>query len=212
MKGLLHIFTVLAISLYPVFASAQDSVFFWVDNGDVYRLAEYLKEHDINAGYGSSDTTLLVRSILYGRTSTCAWFIESGADVNRVTGGLSPLIYAAGTDDPKKMSLLINAGADIEFQDKKGNTALFYAAGNHNLKITKQLVKKGANLTHRNYGWEIPYDIAVRHRNPEVAKYLRAMYEKNLPDFRDGPYVRWRGKKRIHAFYIVHDSKSQITQ
>ncbi len=212
MKGLIHIFTSLSLLFYAGLASAEDPVFSWIEKGDIESIGEYLPDHDINAAYGDSGATMLVHAIVYGDTRTTAWLIEKGADVNQVVGYMSPLMYAAGSYDLKKVSKLINAEADIETRGPGGNTALFYAAMNGNLKITKYLVKRGADLSHKNETWNTAYDIAVSNQKSEVAQYLRSSYEKNLPDLFDGPYIRWKGKRKIKTFYLVHDSKSQITR
>ncbi len=210
-KGFIPIMMLAAGSaIVPV--RSQDPVYYWIEQGDTASISAFLEDHDINDPLADSGKTILILSILQGDVSTCNWLIEKGADVNLFAGGMSPLMYAASTDDVKKLNLLIEAKADIEAQDSSGNTVLFYAARNDNLRITKKIVKSGADLSHKNRFWQSAYDEAINYHNQEVAKYIRVRYEKNLPDFRDGPYVKWHGRKKIKAFYMVHDSKTQITR
>ncbi|MFC2080638.1 ankyrin repeat domain-containing protein [Bacteroidota bacterium] len=194
------------------FASAEDPVFDWIVQSDIDRIEEYLHDHDINAVIGDSGKTMLVHSIIHSDVETCTWLIKKGADVNQVVGDMSPLMYAVRTNDSKKVSKLIDAEADIEAVDSEGNTALCYSAQNGNLKIAKKLVRRGANLWHKNDARKTAYDLAVRSNNFEAAKYLRVQYQKKLPDLSDGPYIRWKGNRKILAFYFMHDAKSKATR
>jgi ankyrin repeat protein len=49
-------------------------------------------------------------------------------------------------DDYKLAKLLINSGADLNYQDKNGNTALIYCVYYNNIKLLKLLIKSGADL------------------------------------------------------------------
>jgi hypothetical protein len=212
MKGLLHIFLILALFVHTGDSLAGDPVLEWIENGETALIEKYLEDHNINAVIGSPGTTMLVYSILHASTDMTEWLIGKGADINLSLDGMNPLMYASGLDNIKKVSVLIEAGADIEIPDAEGNTALFYAASNGNLKNVKLLLRRGANLSHKNSTWQTAYDMAVRNSRTETAKYLRDQYEKSLPDLLDGPYISWSGKKTLKAFYLVHDSKSQFTR
>lgn len=212
MKGLLIGPHIVAFMLMLAPLKAEDPVFQWVENGDVELIETYLETHDVNARYGNSGMTLLVYSILHGKTTTASQLVKLGADVDMHVRDISPLMYASGRENPKKVELLINSGARIADTDPDGNTALFYAAGNGYLDNSKFLVKNGASLLHKNHSLQTAYDFAVRHGKQEVARYLRTQYEKNLPDMVDGPYMKWRGKSRLKAFYMVHDSKRRMTR
>jgi len=217
MNGLLHIFLFLLLSLGLSLPSGlsqtSEQVLLWIENEDLVKIESWLVDHDINAGLGESRNTLLIYSILHGNVKTTSWLIEKGADVNLMVADLSPLMHATGQNTSKQLDVLIAADADIEAIDLNGNTALFYAAENPYLRITKHLIKKGkANVLHKNKDRNTAYDMAVKKNNREVAAYLRAHYEKNLPDYRDGPYVKWKGRQSIRVQYIVHDSKAQITR
>ena len=192
-----------------VFAGAP--VFRYLDNGDFDKLDSYLADHDINAVYGDSAVTLLVYSILYNKNRVTYYLIEKGADVNLFVNGKSPLMHAASKGNKQKTAMLVSHQADINALDSALNTCLIYAARHGSLKTVKYLVRHGAALNHKNIYRSTAYDESVTYSHIEISKYLRDEYVKNLPDFHDGPYVSWKGQRRIKAFYMVHDSARRMT-
>lgn len=81
--------------------------------------------------------------------------IEAGSDLNAKDpfGGSSPLITAAVFDKPEATKLLLDAGADINFQNNDGSTALISAAFFGRPEIVQLLLEKGADKTIKNkYG------------------------------------------------------------
>jgi hypothetical protein len=189
----------------------RDPVFKYLDNGDFDKLDLYLADHDINAVYGDSAATLLVYSILYNENRVSHYLINRGADVNFFVNGKSPLMHAALTGNWQKVAQLVSHNAEINALDSAMNTCLIYAARQGDLKTVKYLVRKGAALNHKNKYKSTAYDESISHYHYEVSKYLRDQYLKHLPDFHDGPYVSWKGRKRIKAFYMVHDSARHRT-
>lgn len=71
--------------------------------------------------------------------------IEHGVELNPKTDKLSPLMLAATySRNAKLLKTLVDAGADINYQNKKGATALMLAAAK-NVQNAKELIKLGAN-------------------------------------------------------------------
>jgi hypothetical protein len=192
-------------------AGTSDPVFTYLDNGDFDQLDLYLDDHDINAVYGDSASTLLVYSILYNKNRVTQYLIEKGADVNFFVNGKSPLMHAAAKGYKRKAAMLVSHHAEINAMDSVHNTCLFYAARHGNLNTVKFLVRNGAALNHQNIYKATAYDESVSYSHVEVSKYLRDAYLKNLPDFHDGPYISWKSRRRINAFYMVHDSARHRT-
>lgn len=212
MKGFLNILTGICLFCFSAVLNAQEPVLEWIRNDDTGQIREYLTDHDVDSIPPGLSRTLLIYSVQYGKPGMIKLLIENGADVNLKVGGISPLMYAAGGDVLKKLSLILESGAFIEDADRYGNTAIYYSVSNGNLKHTRYLVRKGAELYHKNHRYLSPYDMAVRNNHQELAAYLRTAYERNLPEFRDGPYVRWTGRTKLQAFYMVHDAHRGITR
>lgn len=81
--------------------------------------------------------------------------IAVGSNLNEKDpfGGSSPLITAALFDKRDAVKLLLDAGADINFQNNDGSTALISAAFFGRPEIVQMLLAKGADKTIKNkYG------------------------------------------------------------
>lgn len=81
--------------------------------------------------------------------------IAAGTDLNEKDpyGGSSPLISAAVFGKPAMARLLIEAGADLDFQNNEGSTALISAAFFGRPEIVRMLLDKGADKAIKNkYG------------------------------------------------------------
>ena len=90
--------------------------------------------------------------------------IASGTNINEKDpfGGSSPLISATVFDKPEMAKFLIDAGADINFQNNDGSTALHTAAFFCRPEIVKMLLDKGADKTIKNkYGASAYESVAV---------------------------------------------------
>ena len=114
--------------------------------------------------------------------------IEGGADVNarsdQMGGGLvtrsTPLHFASvWSRDPAIVSLLVQAGADVNAQGYFGDTPLVAAAGRTNdPAMIVALVEAGAELNvwsqgiHSPYGWSPLHSAAHENSNPAVTAAL----------------------------------------
>ena len=78
------------------------------------------------------DPPLALHYAVYGSNVSCeilSCLIETGADVNaRTNDGVTPLMIAAEKGHTYAVASLVKCGANVDLQDKYGNTALHYAA------------------------------------------------------------------------------------
>ncbi|HZY81518.1 MAG TPA: ankyrin repeat domain-containing protein [Cyclobacteriaceae bacterium] len=86
--------------------------------------------------------------------------IAAGTNINEKDpfGGSSPLISAAVFNKPEAARILIDAGADINFQNNDGATALSTAAFFCNKEIVQMLLDKGADKTIKSKYGATAYD------------------------------------------------------
>ncbi len=73
--------------------------------------------------------------------------LDKGASVNAVSHdrGNSPLMEAALRGDSETVDKLLEAGADLDFQSKNGQTALMLAVGEGFTDVAKTLLDRGAD-------------------------------------------------------------------
>ena len=116
---------------------------------------------DINAsGFCDESTYLCTLAVFVNDTDeedeeqieTLEMLIEGGADVNAKSkyGGRTPLIVAAVNAFPKIITMLVEAGADLEMKDNEGNTPLIVASNYLRKKNVSQLLRYGANVDSTN--------------------------------------------------------------
>lgn len=109
-----------------------------------------------------------------------SFLIESGADLN-VAGdasdkskGGSPLMYAAQVGRIDYLQLLLDHGAEIDFQNANGDTALIKAADGDKLESIRFLLANGANINLPNSSGDTALIKAVEANKLEVAAFLLA--------------------------------------
>jgi hypothetical protein len=88
-------------------------------------------------------------AVLTGNNEALQQHIAAGTDINEKDpfGGSSPLMSAALFGKTEQARILIDAGADINFQNNDGSTALHTAAFFCRPEIVRLLLDKGADKT-----------------------------------------------------------------
>lgn len=98
----------------------------------------------------ASGNTLLNYAAKNKRSDICTWLLNNGhsPSVSNTNGDL-PLGYfinSFGRKDKEVIRLFIEKGADLETENKSGETLLFEAIEDNDLDMIKLLVLKGANI------------------------------------------------------------------
>ena len=99
-------------------------------------------------------------AVFTGNQEALRQHIAAGTDINEKDpfGGSSPLISAALFGKTEEAKILLDAGADINFQNNEGSTPLHVAAFFGRPEIVRLLLDKGADKTIRNKYNATAYD------------------------------------------------------
>jgi hypothetical protein len=102
-------------------------------------------------------------AVVTGNLEALKQHIAAGSDLNEKDpfGGSSPLISAAVFGKTEAAKLLLDADADIDFQNNDGSTALHSAAFFCRPEIVQMLLDKGADKTIKNKFGATPYEMVA---------------------------------------------------
>ena len=113
-----------------------------------------------------------------GDVLEAAVLLVRGANVNHVDrAGETPLHGAAACGHVEMARLLITAGAEVNLHAvaTRGFTPLHWAAGWGNIETVRLLVEAGAHVSAKDSAGVSPEQIALEHKNHDIAAYLRAV-------------------------------------
>ncbi|HYG39083.1 MAG TPA: ankyrin repeat domain-containing protein [Cytophagales bacterium] len=99
-------------------------------------------------------------AVVTGNMNVLKQHILAGTNLNERDpfGGSSPLVSASVFGKTEEAKALIEAGADLNFQNNDGSTALHTAAFFCRPEIVKMLLEKGADKTIKNKFNATPYE------------------------------------------------------
>lgn len=102
--------------------------------------------------------------------------LDKGFDVNERYRhwDYTPLIL---TESTRLAELLLERGADVDIQDRLGETALFKAAARGDRVIFRMLLDRGADVCIPNYDNQTPLMIAISKGHEAIARILIQKYE-----------------------------------
>ena len=96
-----------------------------------------------------SGHTALNWAAMRDRPEVVKALLRKGADVNTQDNrGVSPLLYAAGTQNAGIVRMLVDHGADLEVESRDNMmTPMLLAIEHHDIEILDVLLAQGANVT-----------------------------------------------------------------
>lgn len=115
-------------------------------------------ESEKKAGVQAPDIDIHT-AVITGNKEALKQHIAAGSNINEKDpfGGSSPLISAAVFGKTEEAKILIDAGADLNFQNNDGSTALHSSAFFCRPEIVRMLLDKGADKTIVNNFGATPY-------------------------------------------------------
>jgi len=155
-----------AARTYHNVATSLELVSLLLDNGaDI---------HETVQGKAGIGYTPLHGAILYGPPEVVALLIERGARVGDVAGliGKSTLWLATKDDLVETALILLDHGADPNYINHTGATALHYAAERESVAVARLLLERGANVNVLTKLGVSALDIALRRFSNGVAELL----------------------------------------
>lgn len=114
----------------------------------------------------------LVDELLAAGADPNAQILDTEASSGNTSPGPTPIILAAISDDPDIAQRLIDAGADANVANEKGNTALDYSIRNGSFQTVDMLLSNGASVK----GREI--EIAIEAMRREEVGIIKRMIEQ----------------------------------
>ncbi len=137
--------------------------------------------------------------------------LKRGANVNTVEGelGYTPLMWASMKDyHNDSVRLLIEAGANLNARNSKGETALMIALKESGKRNAELLVDKGADFTIANNDGEIPFALAAWHGYANIVEKMIARGADVNAKCRDGntalSLARSSGYKDVVELLLAH--------
>jgi uncharacterized protein len=131
----------------------------------------------------SEKTSALFQAIRSGSTNELQTQLANSADVNDNLMGFSALMAAALNGSAEQMKMLIDHGANVNYQSSDGTTALWLAVPNWDK--TKLLLDKGADPNHKIHAYGVLVKLAAMPGTLDVIRLLidkGADLKKSSPD------------------------------
>ncbi|KAL5506765.1 hypothetical protein EMCRGX_G008503 [Ephydatia muelleri] len=104
-------------------------------------------------------------------------------DVRREDGRTPLMVHAAGDSNTDRVVELLDLGAQVDLQDKRGNTALMCAVEGGHLETVKELMGRGCNVNIKNMVGNVALDIARDKKFSEIEDVLSKALQKPVVTF-----------------------------
>lgn len=145
-----------------------DAAYWGFQEGVQYLLELGADPHYTNEGHGSA----LVAATIHGYDTIAEMLLAAGASPNQAVFPemKTPLMYARSN---RLLRRLIDAGADVNYQDTRGYTPLMNAARNNRTESIITLLENGADISMKNNEGKTALDIANEEHSTDAAALLR---------------------------------------
>ncbi|MBN2533408.1 MAG: ankyrin repeat domain-containing protein [Spirochaetales bacterium] len=110
----------------------------------------------------------LYEAIWEGNVDAVKKLVESGAEVNKMVEGTTPLIIASRTGNLSIVRFLLSHKADVTITTRSGYSAFLPALYDNNTEIVKLFLNAGVNLKADCYKETYPLHVATDRQNLEL--------------------------------------------
>lgn len=120
----------------------------------------------------------LYQAVVNNDTTAIKYFVKRGADVNFVKQQgwvkINLLITAVNKKNADAVNILLQNGADVNWEDGFNSTALMYAANSGRVDIVKLLLDNRADIMHKDKQGNDAVSAAKEKKYDDVVKLLEA--------------------------------------
>ena len=135
---------------------------------------------DVNFKTTNDKESILLKAVQKAEVCVVEKLLDHGALINEGDENISPLMSAVKQKRYPHFKLLIERKADLNFQDKEGNTCLMHAIENGFFVGAKTLINKGADLLIKNKAGEDAYHFAMKKGELQIAKMIHHHLKEQL--------------------------------
>ena len=159
-----------------------------IKNGNLTKVKELLSENPTFLHSLSHDKeTAIIKASENGRLTVVRFLLKNGANPNdhdKTDVCQSSLILASHKGHTDVVAILLDAGANIEYQNSQCETALITAAQEGQIEVVRLLILHGANANHQNADGETASSLASSllrgHAKTEMINLLKTSIEQML--------------------------------
>ncbi|KAM7180278.1 ankyrin repeat domain-containing protein 26 isoform 6-T6 [Macrochelys suwanniensis] len=140
--------------------------------GDLGRLQQLLKKHDINQ-LDKENRTPLHLACANGHSEVVTYLVDNKCKLNLCDNdNRSPLMKAVQCQQEKCATMLLEHGADPNLVDVNSNTALHLTAQTATISLAVQLLEYNAHIDAQNKEGYTPLTIAITENHQEMVEFL----------------------------------------
>ena len=146
------------------------------EEDSTWSMLTYLADNGADLTNVRGDKSLLFYAVNYAGPDEVSMLIKQGLSVHALEWNHTPLFSVWGTYASEKMRILIDAGADVNFnsEDDYSPTPIFAYLHDHPNEndVLKLLIEEGADIEIRNSKGDTPLLTAINRHAPQAAMIL----------------------------------------